>query len=313
MRLYKSASAAVKGTEGTLSGTLTFVPTAATAAKFTLGSSPNHDPAVGTATPDDTALDVYGNTATSYAGSKNLTFSGALASASGNAPTVIDAPGPRRLRHRNADHLHRRRRHRVSSTKRRSFASSAPESPLAVIDGTISTATPTNVTVTAARRSARTRSSSNLDRERRRPSLANCCFACTDHRTRQLRDDQSGVAATDTYGNVVSAIGTGHSVAVTIVSGEERSPAAPSPPRAPASPNPPPNSSTPRNPAELHRHPESSHHRWHRLHQRHHHRDQIAQDSAAVAGGGVWAGAKRLVLFRLQPWRRQLSGVPRKS
>ena len=38
-----------------------------------------------------TAQDIYGNTATAYTGSKNLTFSGALASPAGNAPTVTNA------------------------------------------------------------------------------------------------------------------------------------------------------------------------------------------------------------------------------
>jgi hypothetical protein len=40
-----------------------------------------------------TAQDSFGNTATSYAGSKSLTFSGALASPGGNAPTVTNASG----------------------------------------------------------------------------------------------------------------------------------------------------------------------------------------------------------------------------
>ena len=42
-----------------------------------------------------TAQDAYGNTATSYTGSKNLTFSGASASPGGTAPTVANASGPR--------------------------------------------------------------------------------------------------------------------------------------------------------------------------------------------------------------------------
>jgi hypothetical protein len=40
-----------------------------------------------------TAQDIYGNTATGYVGSKNITFAGATASPSGTLPTVVSAAG----------------------------------------------------------------------------------------------------------------------------------------------------------------------------------------------------------------------------
>src|SRR5262249_19741868 len=40
-----------------------------------------------------TALDTYGNTVTTYAGSHSLAFSGAATSAGGNAPTVVNSAG----------------------------------------------------------------------------------------------------------------------------------------------------------------------------------------------------------------------------
>jgi hypothetical protein len=95
MELYKSGSTSVKATEGALTTptavTVTVAP--ALAAKLVLASS--------TATPvagsgfnlTTTAQDTYGNTATAYAGSKNITFTGASASPGGTFPTVVNSAG----------------------------------------------------------------------------------------------------------------------------------------------------------------------------------------------------------------------------
>ena len=95
MKLYKSGSTAVKATEGTITTptAVTVTVAAGTATKLVLTSS--------TATPvaatgfnlTTTAQDVYGNTATGYTGSKNITFAGATASPSGALPTVVNAAG----------------------------------------------------------------------------------------------------------------------------------------------------------------------------------------------------------------------------
>jgi hypothetical protein len=95
MKLYKSGSTAVKATEGTLltPTAVTVTVAGSTATKLVLSSS--------TATPvaatgfnlTTTALDVYGNTATGYTGTKNITFAGATASPSGALPTVVNAAG----------------------------------------------------------------------------------------------------------------------------------------------------------------------------------------------------------------------------
>jgi hypothetical protein len=95
MKLYKSGSTAVKATEGSLltPTAVTVTVAASTATKLVLTSA--------TATPvaatgfnlTTTAQDVYGNTATTYTGSKNITFAGATASPSGTLPTVVNAAG----------------------------------------------------------------------------------------------------------------------------------------------------------------------------------------------------------------------------
>jgi hypothetical protein len=95
MKLYKGGSTSVKATEGTLltPTAVTVTVAGSTAIKLVLSSS--------TATPvaatgfnlTTTAQDTYGNTATGYTGTKNITFAGATASPSGTLPTVVNAAG----------------------------------------------------------------------------------------------------------------------------------------------------------------------------------------------------------------------------
>jgi hypothetical protein len=95
MKLYKAETASITVSDGTLSNnanplSVTVSPAAATSLS----------PAAETKTPvagaaDNltiTALDVYGNTATAYTGSKSLTFAGASAIGS-FSPTVADSSG----------------------------------------------------------------------------------------------------------------------------------------------------------------------------------------------------------------------------
>jgi hypothetical protein len=94
MKLYKSGSTSLKVSDGTLLTPTALVVTVAGAAavKFTLAASVTNLSAGGSANLTTTALDAYGNTATAYAGSKNLTFSGASAIGA-NKPTVANSSG----------------------------------------------------------------------------------------------------------------------------------------------------------------------------------------------------------------------------
>ena len=77
MRLYKSGATSVKVTDGALtSATVTVTPPAGAAAKFALAASTLTPAAGASVNLTTTAQDTYGNTATTYAGSKNLVFSG---------------------------------------------------------------------------------------------------------------------------------------------------------------------------------------------------------------------------------------------
>jgi hypothetical protein len=95
MKLYASGEAGIEASEGSIS---TQSPLAVTvsplaASKFVLGATTT-TPAVGeTDNLTVTAQDTYGNVATTYAGAKSLTFSGASASPSGITPTVTDSSG----------------------------------------------------------------------------------------------------------------------------------------------------------------------------------------------------------------------------
>lgn len=95
MKIYDAGAASVTATEGSLT---TPTPLALTvspaAAKTFVLAADTATPAPGEA--DDltiTAYDTYGNRATGYSGSKNLTFSGASSSPGGNAPTATNSSG----------------------------------------------------------------------------------------------------------------------------------------------------------------------------------------------------------------------------
>lgn len=95
MKLYKTGSTAVKATEGSITTptAVTVTVAASTATKLVLSSSTTTPVAATGFNLTTTAQDAYGNTATGYAGSKNITFAGASVSPSGTLPTVVNAAG----------------------------------------------------------------------------------------------------------------------------------------------------------------------------------------------------------------------------
>jgi hypothetical protein len=93
MTLYKSGAVSLKVSDGTLAeATLAVTVAPATAAKFALTAIATTLAAGESDNLTITARDTYGNTATAYAGSKNLTFSGA-ATVGTNKPTVTNNSG----------------------------------------------------------------------------------------------------------------------------------------------------------------------------------------------------------------------------
>lgn len=95
MVLYKSGSASIKATEGSLTNAtaLALTVAAAAATKLVLTAATTTPVAAASDNLTTTAQDTYGNTATSYTGSKNITFSGASAGPAGTLPTVVNSAG----------------------------------------------------------------------------------------------------------------------------------------------------------------------------------------------------------------------------
>jgi hypothetical protein len=95
MVLYKSVASSIKATEGSITTPTALVVTvaAASAASLTMTAATTTPVAAAADNLTITAKDTYGNTATSYTGAKSLTFSGAEASPSGAAPTVVNSSG----------------------------------------------------------------------------------------------------------------------------------------------------------------------------------------------------------------------------
>jgi hypothetical protein len=214
MRLYKNAASNVKVTEGSISSaTVTVTPVVGATARFGFSASTTTPTAGGSVNLTTTAQDAYGNTTTAYAGIHNLVFSSASVSPGGNAPTVaptssttgipLGTETPINFTNGVAS---------VGSSKNGLLKLyDAEVVSLTVTDGTVSAATPVTITVSPAAASKLaligvTKSAGSLN--------ATCYFTCTVTGLGNSGTVQAGVAVTDTYGNVVSAIGTGHSVTV---------------------------------------------------------------------------------------------------
>jgi hypothetical protein len=221
MTLYKAETVSVTVTDGTLSNgaglSVTVSPGAA--ASLTLGAA-LLTPAVGVA--DNltvTAKDTYGNTATAYTGSHSLTFAGASSGPNGNAPTVDSSAGTvtafgtaTAITFTAGVATVAAGNNGVMKLYRAEAAS------VTVTDGTISTGA--GLTVTAAAGAAAnlawvhvTLSAGSLS--------SPCLFTCTVTALGEGGTFTAKVAVTDTYGNIVSGVGAGHTETVsTPASGE---------------------------------------------------------------------------------------------
>jgi hypothetical protein len=216
--LYKAAAASVKVTEGSISsGAVTITATAAPAASLKLAAA-SLTPAAGASDSLTlTALDPYGNTATSYPSPRNITFSGPEASPSGTAATVSNSTGTAVAIGTATSLTFTNGVATVSSTKNGVFkAAKAGATTLAATDGEISTASATALTVSAGTAayfawSGPTISAGTLG--------SPCLFTCTVSKLGNGGTFTAKVAVTDALGNVVSNVGTGRTVTITATSG----------------------------------------------------------------------------------------------
>jgi hypothetical protein len=218
LALYKAAAASVKVTEGSISSaTVTITASAATAASLKVAAASTTPAAGATDSLTTTALDAYGNTATSYAGAKNITFSGPEASPSGTAATVSNSSGTAINIGTATPLTFTAGVATVSSTKNGVFkAARSGAATLSATDGTISTPSAVALTVstgTAAKYawSAPTITAGTLG--------SPCLFTCTVTALGNSGTFIAKVVVTDSLGNVVSNLGTANSVTVTATAG----------------------------------------------------------------------------------------------
>ncbi len=219
MTLYKSGAASIKATEGSLTNStaLAITVAAGAASKLVLTASTATPVAAASANLTTTARDVYENTATSYAGAKDVTFSGASASPSGAVPTVVNSAGAV-VAFGAATALNFTAGVAAVSASKNGLMRlyKAGATGVSASDGTISTATPLALTVvvgTASRLglTAVTASAGSIG--------SPCLFTCPVTLLGNSGTISASVSVTDSAGNTVSNVGTGHAVKVTATGG----------------------------------------------------------------------------------------------
>lgn len=219
MKLFKSGSTSVKATEGAITTptAVTVTATPGPATKLVLTSSTATPVAAANFNLTTTAQDAYGNTATAYTGSKNITFSGASASPSGALPTVVNSAGtvvnfgsPTALTFSSGVAA-------VSASKN-GYAklNKAGSTSIAATDGTLTTPTPLVLTVSVG-------SASKLALAGLTASAGSigspCLFTCSITVLGNSGTVKAAIGITDSVGNVVSNIGSAKTVNVTVTTG----------------------------------------------------------------------------------------------
>ena len=218
MTLYKSGSASLKVSDGTLtSATSAVTVAAATASSLTLAAASATPVAGASNSLTTTAFDPYGNTATGYAGSKSLTFSGASVSPSGTLPTVSNSSGAAVAFGSPTPITFTAGVAKVSSSNNGVMKlSRAGAASIVVSDGTISNAAPLAVTVGIG--SASRYAFANVT-----PSAGSlsstCLFTCAVTGLGNSGTVKANVLVTDAYGNTVNSIGSGKAVKITSTGG----------------------------------------------------------------------------------------------
>lgn len=219
MVLYKSGATTVKVTEGSITTSTGLVVTVApgAAAKLALSASTT-TPTAGTGfNVTTTALDLYGNTATAYTGSKNIVFSGASASPGGTLPTVVDSGGTA-INFGGATALTFSSGVATPASSKNGFMKLglAGATSVSATDGTLATATPLALTVTVG-------AAAKLALSELAVSAGTigspCYFTCAVSALGNAGTVKAKVTITDSMGNVVSSVGAAKTVTVTASGG----------------------------------------------------------------------------------------------
>jgi hypothetical protein len=218
MTLYKSGSNSLKVSDGSLtSAAVSVTVTAGAASRLSLAASTTTPTAGGTSNLTTTALDAYGNTATAYAGSRNLTFSGASSSPNATAPTVVNNASTQIAFGSATAITFTAGVASVSSSKNgvmRLYRSGVTN--ISVSDGTIATTTPLAVTVTTASASKLAFANVSISAG---ALGSTCLFTCSVTGLGNSGTIKANVLVADTYGNTINSVGTGKAVKITSTGG----------------------------------------------------------------------------------------------
>ncbi len=213
MKLYKSGSTSVKVSDGSLSTTLSTTVAPAAAASFLLVAASTTPVAAAADNLTTTALDPYGNTDTAYTGAHNLTFTGASASPSATMPTVSDSSNVAIAFGSPTAITFTAGVAKVSSTKNGVMKlSRAGSASISVSEGSISSAVPVAVTVSPGTAAKLALTNLNVSAG---TLGSTCLFTCTLTGLGNSGTVTARIAVTDSMGNTVSALGSGHAVKVT--------------------------------------------------------------------------------------------------
>jgi hypothetical protein len=219
MRLYKSGATSVKATEGTILTPIAMAVTVApgAAAKLVLTSSTATPVAAGGFNLTTTAQDAYGNTATTYTGAKNVTFSGASASPSGALPTVVSSAGTV-VNFGTATALNFSAGVAAVASSKNGYAKlvKAGATGVSATDGTLSTAAPLALTVSVGTASRLAFSELVAGAG----SVGSpCLFTCAITALGNSGTVKAKVGITDSSGNAVANVGAAKTVNVTVTTG----------------------------------------------------------------------------------------------
>lgn len=218
MKLYKSGATSITASDGSLAApALSLTVAAASAAQLSLAAASKTPAAGATDNLTTTALDAYGNTAVSYTGSHNLTFSGASSSPNATVPTVLDSAGTA-INFGTATAISFTNGIATVASSKNGVMKlyDAETAAIVVSDGSISTASALSVTVAAT--TAAKLAFSNVAISAGALSSP-CLFTCTATGLGNSGTFAANIIVTDTYGNTNTAVGTGHTVSVTQVGG----------------------------------------------------------------------------------------------
>jgi hypothetical protein len=218
MKVYKSGAASITATEASLTNAtpLALAVSAAAAAKLLLAAATTTPVAAAADNLTITAQDAFGNIATSYTGSKNLTFAGAEASPSGAAPTVANSSGTAIAFGSATALTFTSGVASVAAGKNGVLIlSKVGAANVTATDGTFTTAPVAfTVSIGAAAQVALTSLALSAG-----SAGSPCFFTCTVTGIGNSGTLKANVAITDSGGNTISAIGAGKSATITTTGG----------------------------------------------------------------------------------------------